>query len=139
MKLHLIIILITLSSCLSPLIDEDISSIDPELQLFYQSFIQAGKLRGEDYSNNQIIIYFDDNMPVNLAGQDVSRMDYVIEIRINNIYRNDSILKLILFHELGHGLLKRPHINSYSIMNDVELPYLDLSNNEQILLDELFN
>jgi hypothetical protein len=137
---HRYIILLLITSC--SFIDETIYSIDPEIDPYYQRFLQEGINRGQDYSNHHTIIYF---YGLDVAGRTIKkRSDGVIEIVIDKHtwdINPDIIREVILFHELGHGVLNRDHsddVNSLMSTNNGDI-YRYYKENKKIVLDELFN
>ena len=116
--------------------------IDPELNRFYQEFIQDGKDRGHDFSHVSMLIIFDD---IDTWGKGSCKRN---RVRINETFwknNNDRphVQKALMYHELGHALLCRGHEErtkrpQNSIM--VEGGYfIEFKENEKYYIDELFN
>lgn len=95
-------------------------SVDTTLDGYLQRFLQEGEKRGHtfDLQESGLIMKFGD-----LDGDAAGRCYYEDPIRIvfdteywNNIANSqnvDDLYEDLVFHELGHGLLKRGHINDY--------------------------
>lgn len=132
-------------SCVSPLIDEQIYSVPPELEYYYDSFIQDGKKHGFDYSSTDVVIQFVE-FEGGLAGKHADRYDDIRHIQIDyDIYKlneNDtSVVKWLLYHEFGHALLRLDHKES---CNSIMHPYFmfcstqNFKENEEDMIDQLF-
>lgn len=141
MKNQLIFLIALLSSC--SFIDDPIYSIDPEIEFYYDIFIEEGKNRGVDYSGRDIIMYFGDLD--GLFGLHVTRnFDNVIEIVIDReSWDNNNIIvkQVTVYHELGHALLYRDHNSNCESIMATGLPckYNYFRNNREEMFDELFN
>ncbi len=121
--------------------------IDPELSSYVDSFYFEAEKRNVYIPKDNLIVCFADHIDNNLAVNNnsgsqikvtVDRQDY--NWIINN-WGHDAVENLI-FHELGHGLLKRSHNDpNESIMaSGLSLQaYINNPEKRKILVDELFN
>lgn len=121
-------------------IDETHIEMDDDFIEHYQEFISEGILRGQDYSDFSIFIYYSDN--IDFDG--VTSHDYIPAIKINPKmwYRRPfEIKEHIIFHELGHAILKREHEVDSSHMaywSRYDELLMFMKDNREFLLDELF-
>jgi len=106
------------------------------------SFIYNGQLRGQDYSDKSIIIKFD-TLEEGVAGRtNYNNNGFIISINKKSWEGMDWYYRRILiWHELGHGLLNRGHNNlCNSIMNEeLHICVKDFfCKNRQNITNELF-
>lgn len=101
-----------------------------------------GKKRGYDYSGGNIVITVG-NIDSDVRGKYYERYDGVIEIVINEVYFGQSYITdtITIFHELGHGLLKRSHKSKCSSIMSSGYGCRDLywQLHKEKMLDELFS
>ncbi len=97
---------------IEPTTDHVTLDIDPEFRPFYKTFIQEANLRGVELDTSNLSINFGDALPVagncNLTN---------IHVKINrNFWEGSSncFKEFLIFHELGHCLLKRLHTSAFS-------------------------
>lgn len=110
---------IIFSSCASD-DEETIYQVDNTLDGYLQRFIAEGAKRGHsfDIKNEGLRLYFGE-LEDDVAGR--TYFENPIRIVIDKSYWNDvaasqnadDLYEDLVFHELGHGLLNRPHINDY--------------------------
>lgn len=128
--------------------------IDPLLQPYLNEFYKQAEQRGFQYNDqyNLIMIAQDantgrfvdqDNPKVLLSGLSIMNGDQrivYIDKQMFEFADDTATIEAVVFHELGHALIRRKHCNCYSIMNnDVVFDLKGYKNNRDILLDELFN
>jgi hypothetical protein len=139
----LLLLAITFSGC--ELIDRE---IDPEIQPFVDQFYMEARSRGLDLDVPNMKIQFK-----NIKGKETGRCNMVFK----TIYIDKESIQwkynpeCLVFHELGHLILKRNHrndvINKYclSIMSNQDDPIYDthigdrLYDRRTYYIDELFN
>lgn len=95
-------------------------SVDNTLQSYLNSFISDAKSHGQsiDVENDGLILKFG-KLDDNVAG--ITYYTNPIRIIIDSAYWNDvktydnyeNLRKDVVYHEFGHGLLKRDHLNTY--------------------------
>jgi hypothetical protein len=122
--------------------------VDPRLQMHVNEFYHQAAIRGIDLHKN-IIVSIED---IDAAGQAFKYGDQAIVIISPNTYEyltsgdwvhGDSVrygLENLVFHELGHAVLRRKHCEWYSLMdpNISMFAYVHKPVDRQILVDELF-
>lgn len=130
---------IVLSSCFSSIMDDDYTSIDPELQQHVNAFVSEAQSRGiyiDTYSLKVVI--------KSIEGRTSGRCFY----ETNTIWIDTAKTKNIealVFHELGHMYLHRDHDNKMygmyckSIMSDQSDPVYDKPYKREYYIKELFN
>lgn len=144
MKMQLLLFTI-LCSCISPFSDEQIYSVPSELDFYYQSFLSDAKKHGIDYTGSDIVIQFVD-FEGGLSGLHVDRSDYIKHVKIDRTVYNSNkadtaILKWLIYHELGHALLNRNHVDD---CNSVMHPFFMMCStqkfrsNQDKMIHELF-
>ena len=132
--------------------------IDSRLNDYVQDFYKEGQKRGHHFSKDNLVIKLRSGMDEDFQNglcieQDRYFGDDQIVVYINDRLYNagDTVcLRLTIFHELGHALLNRDHLDGEaSIMNSsdalctmINQPFygaqICLECNWQYLLDELF-
>ena len=139
-----ILLVFLLTSCLSPFVDEDIHSVDHRLEYYYNSFVQDGLKRGVNIENQSVVLRIID-LEGERMGIHMGRYDNIAHVAIDvesyNLLNDDStILKLLVYHELGHAFLNLDHVDNCSdIMNENILCVVrDFRIKEEQLIDELF-
>lgn len=133
MKKTLFIVLIALTSC--DMFQEPEYSVDPKLASYVEQFFAEAAARGINLSHTNLIVEF--HSTESKSGISYTHKGQKI-IRINNYLKdgNDLRLKIVTFHELGHALLFRPHLDSNkSIMNTSPCINCEI---DKYFLDELF-
>lgn len=127
--------------------------VDAPLQEYYERFIYEAAIRGQDleYATYQVDATISDIPEQNVIGQCSWSQTHSHAITIDKAYwsrANDTQKEFVVFHELGHCVLGRNHIdvadvngNCESIMTSgtggCRVTYLH--NNRNKLLDELFS
>lgn len=115
------------------------SDIDPELQVQVDAFVREANARGIDVSLSGLSVQFA-NFSGGASGQ-CSTNGISREVLVSDVFRGRPNLAFyIVFHELGHCILRREHRDDIiSIMNTTinlsELNTLD----QTALIDELFD
>ncbi len=120
-KIHInVLFLLGLVLSFSSCIDDPTYNVDSALDGYLQRFLHEGSLRGKtfDLKEQGLILQFGD-LEEDVAG----RCYYEDPIRIvidkeywdnlANYEEYDLLRENVIFHELGHGLLNRRHINDY--------------------------
>jgi hypothetical protein len=141
--------------------------IDPVLSPYYDSFLASGKMRGQDVSTDNLIIEFGNAQvksehALAYCGRDFkSEGERVLGTEVE--YNTPKVVvdreyfqllseverRAVMFHELGHCLLKREHtvaVNEYRYIKSIMYPYLlthiigyYYDALEENYIDELFN
>lgn len=123
MKNYIIFILslILLSSCAE---DPNVYKVEEELDIYAQRFFTYAKEYGHNFDDKGLIMRFS-NLGGHRAGTCyINRIP--IEIEIDSIYWKgltksylaDVRKELVVFHEMGHGFLRRHHFNDVLKNND---------------------
>lgn len=144
MKNKLLIIgLLLLSNC--ELTDQNHFDIEKKLKPFVDSFYVESAKRGRTIQRDNLIVYF---MPLKgLMGRSMNLTTIPtvqIDPGIFNKYAKEKkmlIIEYVVFHELGHALLNRDHLNAYTIMttnNKMLFAYTGSEQARTLLIDELF-
>lgn len=110
---RILIVLLFNTGCLSSFIDEPVHYVDPSLKYYYNLFLQDGLLRGHDYTYENIILELS-HLKSNEGGVYFDRKNSVNHVVINenfyhSHYKDTALIKLVVYHELGHALLKKGH------------------------------
>jgi hypothetical protein len=140
MKHNILILILSLSSCVS-FLEDQIRIIDSDILPFYEMFIHEGIKRKKNYSSVHISIRFSDN--IDTRGTNYHRIDGVVDILINKRLwdeSSDNVREVVIMHELGHGILGRNHkkdCNSLMIKG-ATCKYVAYTRNRKEMLDELF-
>lgn len=114
---YCILLLIVLTSC----VQERTYSVPPELDPYVREFFIQGKLNPNDY--DIVVIYEEDVIKNKHAFGYTRHNGRHMTVSIDQGYCG-RVLKsypdrmyALIFHELGHGVLQRDHIEGYSLMN----------------------
>ncbi|MEM7509333.1 MAG: hypothetical protein AAF388_00290 [Bacteroidota bacterium] len=96
--------------------EEPMNTVDSELVSYFNSFQEEAALRGVivDYEENPVEGNFSD-FEGNIAGQCAYYSEGPPVVSIDNEYwsRSDTYEReFVVFHELGHCFLGRPHLNT---------------------------
>ena len=144
MKIIVFITLVAiLTSCYSGM-DDDYTYIQPEIRPYYDQFIQEATKRGIELDTYGVKISFG---PMSHDGQQGVTSYRYRELKIDSAsYRWESHPESLIFHELGHLLLRREHndhridYNPTSIMDSQEIPEYELGRSDlrEYYMDELF-
>jgi hypothetical protein len=120
--------------------------IDPRLQFYVDDFYKEAEKRKVFLKKENLIVEIVD-IPdeLNAIGLGTIRASGQRIVQIDNMYFELNkyhyySMEMLMFHELGHTLLKRPHNNHYSVMNTLAPKYIYVFDKElrKILLHELF-
>lgn len=149
MKLALFLVLVlTLTGCGSGL---DTHVQDPEFTPYVERFVARAAERDVVVSPNITVQFTEDSLDDDDEGKAMARCyrgfgaRYVVVARNYWDKMHDLQREEVIFHELGHCLLDRPHRNEErfnvpcSLMNGTGLPYIaDYGSHKENYLDELF-
>ena len=133
--------------------DEIVPTIDPELQPYFDLFLEEGSKRGKNIQieDFQIAASIEEITKNSVAGQCTQTEGAMSEVLIDQQYwRGYTPLQreALIFHELGHCILKRSHLddkdpdgNCISIMESGggNCVFLYNEENRSHYLDELFS
>lgn len=133
--------ILLLASCMSSIMDDPLKVIDPELEPYYQMFLDEAQLRGHDFSRANVEILF---KPLEGLNGHASKREGYILIEIDPIpwSNNGPIFKeVLMMHEFGHAFLYREHSDDCSSVMKVldNCRYTYYENNRTKALDELFD
>lgn len=124
-------------------------SIEPQLQPYFDKFVEEEQSRGLDIKIDDLMMYVSDN----IKSTDYGDANYgdseetpVIKIATKfQIEPYNSDTEQVVFHELGHAVLNRKHRNDTdvvfipkSIMNSVHVPNYFYETYREQYIDELF-
>ena len=137
MKMQLLLFTMLFYGCISPFSDQRIYSVPDELTYYYDSFVNDAKKHGINYSNADIVIQLVD-FDAGLSGLHADRSDYIKQIQIDrdvyNANKSDtSTLKWLIYHELGHALLNRDHLQD---CNSIMHPYFMMCSTQEFRVQE---
>lgn len=113
------------------------------------AFKTEGLARGIDLSDSKVTIIFKEDLNVggnNKDGIAIRQLGQYPVIEISPTFwtkASEDSRQAILFHELGHALLSRPHVeqkcSGTSLMSPIVESYLFIGNNKKLFLDEMFH
>lgn len=142
-------VLIVISFCLLLGCSSDTVHVDNELQSFYEEFVNEARLRGISVDVGQVEGHIEFLRQSGVVGQCQRNTDDDNVIIIDKLYWKDITpleKEMVVFHELGHCVLNRGHINDVnkedfciSIMGDgVSCTSNYTEETREYYLDELF-
>lgn len=143
---YILFLLFSISACFSSFIDEPVHYIDPRLEYYYDMFLEDGLMRGHDYTTEKIILELS-HLKSNEAGIYFDRKNNINHIVINEEFYNShhedtALVTLIVYHELGHALLKKrhKHDNCQHVMYKYTstCTVFKFRHNQKSMIDELF-
>ena len=112
-KLLLLIIIGTFISCSQD--DYENSELNNiEFESYFNSFLEEGIIRGQDFTNYSINFYFADIENQNAGGLCDQNNQKIIIDRENWNNASEEYKEWLIFHELGHCFLNRGHRNEKS-------------------------
>lgn len=134
MKATLIILSIIATSCMSSIMDDEYSVIDPKLAPYFESFKQEANSRGYKFDYSRFKLTF---------GSLKEGVGAVTDHSLNSITVDSTCLywkirrEEMLYHEFGHLFLNRGHKDTEpSLMATKGVSY---KNNRDYYINELFN
>jgi len=104
-----------LAGCREPEPPKDFPNVDQRLHSFFIKFEEEARARGMEIDINQtsVTAVIDEIDGQGVAGQchrpNVLTNDIVIDESFINSNASDLLKELVVFHELGHCFLQRPH------------------------------
>lgn len=121
--------------------------IDPEIQPYYNDFLNSGKMYGKDYSTDNLVVEFGDtsnykknSKPIGICKTSIDfKNEFGSLVRHTHTYPHIIIDKQVfdyldeysrralIFHELGHCVLQRTHdesINELGYVKSIMYPSL---------------
>lgn len=128
------------------LIDQNHFEVEAELRPFVANFYNEAYKRGRHIQHDNLMIYFS---PLSgLAGESMN-FTTIPTIHIDPTFFNKyskenklAYIEYVVFHEMGHAMLNRDHIDAYTIMTSNNKLIKEFSNGNQTrtrLIDELFD
>ena len=123
---------------------EKILRYDEAFSKYIQEFESDWGLNIEDLTARFNTIDQDDTKAIVILGTCTTRANTTPHITIDtNLWANltDTRRKLLMYHELGHCVLFRKHVEGYgtSIMNPMLIGSAIFSSKENFFINELFN
>ena len=121
---------------------ENETIIDPELMIYYQSFINEAQLRNVELPQKSVMIYWSDHIENNSGHCDWTKK--YCTIKINELCKQSPTwwTEAVVFHELGHGLLNRHHLpldeNAPLSLMRVPSQRKDYPEKRELYINELF-
>lgn len=147
----------TLTSCMNK---KNVYQIDPTLAPYHDLFLTVGKINGKDYSTNNLILEMADIDPVKypdmvgyctfyrderLINPVTSEYIDVPRVSIDRRYFREATQEAkvnLIFHELGHCVLKRSHDESmgeYGYPKSLMYPFILYNEDSQGFFIELLS
>jgi hypothetical protein len=131
---HLIIITLLLIACSE---DPTVYYIEPDLLEYVNTFYSEANKRGITLPKDNLILEWADDLPDRVNGRTIrhkglgSSDQITIKIRPG---QSDKCTEHVVYHELGHALLKRTHNPYYSYMSNILCGGYD-----EKMMEEMFN
>ena len=94
-------------------------SVDPALYVYVVDFIAESRIAGRPVQIDNLSVRFTNALPDNILGNCTPYnrgVDGRPAVLINTAYweyESDTFKKVVVFHELGHCVLWRPHVLTY--------------------------
>lgn len=137
------IILFALCSCTD--FDQTLSyQVDPKLAPFVDSFYAEAQKRGITLYKDNLIVRFTDNCPGCNGRSTVEGDQRVVVINrwsYDGYITDSAAIEFLVFHELGHALLYRPHNDPALSIMAADAPLRIYKGNDSlrtVLINELF-
>jgi len=114
--------------------------IDPPFQTHVDAFFYEAEIRGVDLQKENLIVTTSKDLNRKLGQFSTCGEQRIVEIIDYAAHYEPTHLEVLMFHELGHALLRRGHTcEDNSIMcDDINLQAFTTPAERKILLDELF-
>jgi hypothetical protein len=138
----LIVGILMLANC--ELIDQNHFDIEIGLRPFVANFYDESIKRGVRVQRENLLVYLmklDGLMGETMTSTAIPTIHIDEAIFDKYINKKPLYIEYVVFHELGHALLHRDHLDSYTIMTANNKMLYSYDNSEQarkLLLDELF-
>lgn len=142
-----ILALFLVTSCGKKQDDEIIkggSSSEKDFQIYLETFEEKMHLAGVDAPMNEVTAVFADSLPNNAIGTCQTKIKKITISREYWEAVSEAHREQLMYHELGHCVLGRGHLNDYvgdkpvSIMNAFHFPSVVYAENYGDLMNELF-
>jgi hypothetical protein len=129
--------------------DVDFYVCPNEIKSTLEAFKSEGEKRGINIKWNGLMVKFVNGLPDSHSGE-YHKKDHVILIDTSSAnYKKHELRESIIFHELGHAILNRPHLNEdlqcqytpakKSIMNQFPVDWSLYPYRRNYYIDEIFN
>lgn len=129
--MYRLIFCLFLTGCNRDLPVSKMISIDPTFQTYVNDFVTEAKNQNYPLSIDDISIHFDSSLDVTTLGECRRYSQGTPLILINQQdwpNENDVIHRVLLFHELGHCILNREHLNTLTNGIVTSIMYLYMQN-----------
>ncbi len=139
---------LSLTSCMSTIMDDDYSHIDPKLQKYADSFVAEAAEHGVSIDTWNLKLVFGHN-PTGAAGiTDHSMTMIVID---TTVFNKSTNMEEVVYHEFGHLYLHREHTDDVLNVGDskpvlkslmgtkASIKYAIFPNRREYYISELFN
>lgn len=116
-KIFIVCIIVT-SACKKKMDNSFVYSVPPGFQPYTDDFVKEAAARGRSISINNLIIRYDSSLSFaycaqsNIISSENDRQKIISVNPFLTCWANDKQLETLLFHEMGHCILGRPHDTS---------------------------
>lgn len=137
MKKIIVIFLVLLFSCEEK---QNIYIVDSDLSIYVDAFFQQASIHGVEISKENLVVRKSVNISPKLGLFSISDGQRVVEINAYavNDFNNDYV-EAIVFHELGHALLNKPHQDDVKSLMNTNLCLKCYADEKKLYIDQLFS
>jgi Zn-dependent peptidase ImmA (M78 family) len=113
------IIILALTSC--SLFEEPHWDIETDLSVWVEKFYTEAEKRGKIIQRQYLTVQFDGHIKyagVSERGRHIVKINSAFFYQHFTINKDSFAVEYVVFHELGHALMDKRHVDSYAIMNN---------------------
>lgn len=137
MKKIIVIFLVLLFSCEEK---QNIYIVDSDLSIYVDAFFQQASIHGIEISKENLVVRKSVNVSPKLGLFSISDGQRVVEINaysVNDL--NNDYVEAIVFHELGHALLNKPHQDDVKSLMNTNPCLKCYADEKKLYIDQLFS
>lgn len=137
MKKIIVIFLVLLFSCEEK---QNIYIVDSDLSIYVDAFFQQASIHGIEISKENLVVRKSVSISPKLGLFSISDGQRVVEINaysVNDL--NNDYVEAIVFHELGHALLNKPHQDDVKSLMNTNPCLKCYADEKKLYIDQLFS
>ena len=136
-KVFFLFICILLASCFE---ESMVYKVEADLSAHVDAFFQQASIHGIEISKENLVVRKSVNISPKLGLFSISDGQRVVEINaysVNDL--NNDYVEAIVFHELGHALLNKPHQDDVKSLMNTNPCLKCYADEKKLYIDQLFS